>query len=137
MTIKVINLRHKRNIQGYLCDRTSALGNPFHKFSESERTAVVAAFREYLHQVTNLGSNPVDVAPGLAQKYKVMLSLRWKRPSRDEVMAELAKLQSMSEIKLLCWCAPRSCHCDVIKSYLEWRNPVEQLSLEQELIPRK
>jgi hypothetical protein len=135
--IQVLNLRKNRHVEGHLCDRTSALGNPFHMFGESERTAVVAAFREYLHQVAVLGKNPVDVAPGLAKKHKVMLSGRWKRPNRDEVVTELAKLEAMAEVKLLCWCAPRSCHCDVIKSYLEWRNPAEQLSLEQELISRE
>ena len=123
MTIIIINLRNNRNAEGHRCDRASVLGNPFHMFHESERTAVVAAFREYLHQVANLGFNPVDVAPGLAKKYNVMVSGRWKRPSRTQVMAELAKLEAMPDVNLLCWCAPLACHCDVIKSYLEWKHP--------------
>ena len=92
-------------------------------FQESERTAVVAAFREYLHQVANLGANPVDVVPGLADKYNVKVAGMWKRPSRAQVMAGLAKLEAMPDVKLLCWCAPLPCHCDVIKSYLEWKHP--------------
>lgn len=122
MTITVINLRHNRNVEGYRCDRASVLGNPFHMFQESERMAVVAAFREYLHEVANLGANPVDVVPGLADKYNVTVSGMWKRPSRTQVMAELAKLEAMPEVKLLCWCAPLACHGDVIKSYLVWKH---------------
>ena len=122
MTITVINLRHNRNVEGHRCDRSNVLGNPFHMFQESERTAVVAAFREYLHEVANLGANPVDVVPGLAKKHNVTVSGRWKRPSRTQLMAELAKLEAMPEVKLLCWCAPLACHCDVIKSYLEWKH---------------
>ncbi|UJB72745.1 DUF4326 domain-containing protein (plasmid) [Acaryochloris sp. 'Moss Beach'] len=123
MAITVINLCHNRNVEGHRCDRASVLGNPFHMFQEAERTAVVAAFREYLHEVANLRANPVDVVPGLANKYNVTVSGMWKRPSRAQIMAELAKLEAMSEVKLLCWCAPLSCHCDVIKSYLEWKRP--------------
>ncbi|ABW33162.1 DUF4326 domain-containing protein [Acaryochloris marina] len=69
MAITVINLRYNRNVKGYRCDRASVLGNPFHMFQESERLAVVAAFREYLHEVANLGANPVDVVLLLAEKY--------------------------------------------------------------------
>lgn len=122
MTTTVINLRHNRNVEGHRCDRASVLGNPFHMFHEAERTAVVAAFREYLHEVANLGANPVDVVPGLAKKHNVTVSGRWKRPSRTQLMAELAKLEAMPEVKLLCWCAPLACHCNVIKSYLEWKH---------------
>ena len=122
MTITVINLRHNRNVEGYRCDRTSVLGNPFHMFQESERTAVVAAFREYLHEVANLGANLVDVVSGLADKYNVTVSWMWKHPSCTQVMAELAKLEAMTEVKLLCWCASLACHGDVIKSYLVWKH---------------
>lgn len=123
MNIKVINLRKNRSARGYLCDRTSVLGNPFHMFAEPERDAVVDAFRKYLNEVAIKGADPVDVVPGLAQEYKVMQSGGWKCPSRDQVLAELAKLEAKSEVRLLCWCAPLACHCDVIKAYLEWKVP--------------
>ena len=123
MKIKVVNLRKNRSVQGYRCDRTSVLGNPFHMFAEPERDAVVSAFREYLHEVANKGASPVEVVPGLAQKYNVMQSGAWQSPSRDQVMTDLAKLEAMSEVRLLCWCAPLACHCDVIKAYLEWQQP--------------
>lgn len=108
MTITVINLSHNRNVEGYRCDgrrptfdhRVTVLGNPFHMFHESERTAVVAAFREYLHQVANQGANPVEVAPGLAEKYNVQVSGMWKRLRRTQVMEELVKLEAMTEVKL-------------------------------------
>ncbi len=80
-------------------------------------------------KVVNNGADPVDVVPALAQKYKVMQSGAWKCPSRYQVLAELAKLGALPEVKLLCWCAPLPCHCDVIKSYLEWKHP-EPLQLE-------
>ena len=76
----------------------SPLANPYRLKDESQRDTVIANYRKWL----------------------------WaKIKSQDpEVVAELHRLLDLARrpegVCLLCWCAPKPCHGDVIKAALEW-----------------
>ncbi|NJM68544.1 MAG: DUF4326 domain-containing protein [Acaryochloris sp. RU_4_1] len=140
-TIHIANLRKSRHqLPGVRCDglrpafghRGTPLGNPFHMFDESERDLCIAAFDEFLHEVTDQGAEPSkELIHQIAQKHKVMPNSNYKSFCRDEIMATLEVLGHKSEVTLLCWCHPKPCHCQVLKAYLESQSPApEQLSLE-------
>lgn len=73
----------------------SILGNPFWMRSELERDEVVARYRIHLWN---------RIKPG---------------PLQDK--EALKALESIPDDAILgCFCAPRACHCDVIKDAAEW-----------------
>ncbi len=96
MTITVVNLRKQE--ADFKCDRPSPLGNPFYMRSEHERHTVCnqyeTLFQKYL--------NP-DLAP-----------VGWL-----EYLDKILQAAKEKNITLGCWCAPKRCHCDTIKTYLE------------------
>jgi hypothetical protein len=76
--------------------RPSPLGNPFVMRAESDRAEVIAMYREWLRAK-------------LAKKDKRVcaeMNRLWKR-AREH-----------GELTLVCWCAPRACHGDVIREVL-------------------
>jgi hypothetical protein len=84
----------------------SPLGNPYRIEKDGDRTQVIQKFRKKLWndlQLAELGT----VTP-LASEVK-----------------ELAVLAQTSNVHLFCWCAPEPCHCDVIKSCIEWMNDID------------
>lgn len=122
MTITVGNLRDTKN--GIRCDRVSVLGNPFQMESELDRILVVKAFREYLNAVAVNEEEPAIVTARMSAKYSIQISNTWKRPTSRQFMGELNRIYQLElseDITLLCWCAPLTCHCHVIQSYLAWR----------------
>lgn len=116
--MKTKNVRFTKD--GVLCDRTTPLGNPFFMKNESERSLVIQAFRLYLYRVAVLNYTPEKAARDVASSLKVRIPSTWKKPSREEFMSMLDKLQELQK-DLLCHCAPEACHCDVIISYLNWK----------------
>ena len=93
--IKVGNKR-KGDVGEYIA-RPSPLGNPFYMSSEAERDSVCDRYEAWLDR--KIAENDVLV------------------------MSELSRLmaihQKTGELTLVCWCAPRRCHGDVIKAVLE------------------
>lgn len=94
MTIVIANGRTTR--QGEWCDRRSILGNPFPMTCEAQRDVV-------------------------CDRYDVWLTARIA--AKDEaILAELGRLwrlwQWQGELVLLCWCAPRRCHCESVRRAL-------------------
>lgn len=83
------------------CGRGSALGNPFkmeNSSNDCERDLVCSQYEEYFNQ-------------------KVL-------ETRDQAMLrQLTKifkiLMSKGSVKLGCFCAPKRCHCETIKRYIE------------------
>lgn len=76
--------------------RGSVLGNPFEMESEADREKVIAEYRVWL----------------------------WERvKERGKVFRELVRIKKLTEkeeVYLVCWCKPKACHGDVIKSCVEW-----------------
>lgn len=97
--IVIVNVYHDKS--DIYCGRGSALGNPFKMENPSddrERDLVCTQYEDYFNQ-------------------KVL-------KSRDQAMLRqlnkiLKVLMSNGSVKLGCFCAPKRCHCETIKSYIE------------------
>jgi len=76
--------------------RPSILGNPYPLRTELDRPLVVQKYREYFER--RVQSNNAAFMRALA---------------------ELERLARSGELVLGCFCAPRACHGDVIKEYLD------------------
>lgn len=74
--------------------RPSALGNPFAMRSEADRERVVANYRTWLRNHYQAGG-----------------------PERQE-LEHLLQLALAGPLELVCYCAPRNCHADVIREAL-------------------
>jgi hypothetical protein len=115
-----------------ICDRSSVLGNPFkmsNHADDSQRTAVIEGFRSYLHLVANQGEKPGWAANQVVTTKGLTLSPSWKTPTTDEFMAELGRIEHLAQkepLTLLCWCAPKACHCDILVRYLRWKDAGSQ-----------
>lgn len=92
----------------------SVLGNPFYMTDESERDIVVAKYKLWLW-------NHVKQYRMMYQEGLDPLTFKdsWAIGQELDRLYLLAKDQE--ELNLICWCAPKACHGDVIKAYLEWR----------------
>ena len=81
-------------------DRKSVLGNPFPMEDESKRSEVIALYRVWL----------------------------WEEYGQPEVKAELNRLLELARqapLTLVCWCAPKACHAEIIRSCLIWMDKME------------
>lgn len=101
--IRVVNKRYKyvaadNEVLVYV-GRPSVLGNPFTLYSESERDHVVAQYRQWLDAQRRANSAAWQEVERLAQQ-----------------------VASGKSLALQCYCAPRKCHADVIKSAIEYIN---------------
>jgi hypothetical protein len=111
MSIKVVHVaapKAKGAVRAYLARESSkrkdkssdifltALGNPFLLHSERDRTKVIAAYLDWLEK---------------------------KLAERDEgvrgALNRLYLLAKREDVELACFCAPKACHCDVVKEKLE------------------
>ncbi len=92
--IRVLNKKHGGT--GEYIGRPSPLGNPFPLRRESERDQVIEQYAKWLNDKLTEEDN--------AQK--------------QEVTRLYKKLVANGELDLVCWCAPKRCHGDVIKSVL-------------------
>lgn len=100
MTVTVVNMYSrvdKKDID-FICDRTSPVGNPSKMNSNSTRDDVCEDYIDYFYH--NL--NP-DLSPPGFLKY----------------LDKILQAAKQRDIILGCWCAPRRCHCDTIKQYVE------------------
>ena len=81
----------------------SVLGNPFEMKSEADRERVIGEYRVWLWEKVK-------------EKGKVF----------DELV-RIKRLAQQEDVYLVCWCKPKACHGDVIKSCVEWmvRNGIE------------
>ena len=102
MTIKVVNM--KTGGRGIYIGRPSPLGNPFFMRDEADREEVVAKYHAWLME--KIKDQDPKVCGELQRIY------------------DLAKKQ---DINLVCFCAPRLCHGDVIKEELDGALEMEEM----------
>ena len=92
--IKIVNKKDFKG-NGIYIGRPSVLGNPFVIGRDGNRDEVIGKCREYLKEVLE---------------------------SNDKVRKEFERIKELSkkvDVNLICWCAPRKCHGDVIKELIE------------------
>lgn len=94
MDIVIVNTSRSHNYIGEYIGRPSILGNPYN--TAVGRKEAISAFSNYLNR---------------------------KIQEKDPVIiGELERLYSIAkneQLVLICWCAPKSCHGEVIKNILE------------------
>lgn len=83
---------------GEYIGRPSPLGNPFAIGRDGTREEVIAKYSEWLTRAISPGVN---------------------RAARDEFTRLWRKAKAGEDLTLVCWCAPKACHGDVIKQRLE------------------
>lgn len=97
--ITVVN-RHA-GVDGEYIGRPSPLGNPFIIGPDGDRDEVIAKYRRWLWLQMD-----IDAGPG------------------NQVMVELHRLTDLYDtgkpLVLVCWCAPRPCHGDVLSNAITW-----------------
>lgn len=96
--IEIKNLRNSYMCEPYdfRVDRRTVVGNPYPMRYESERDTVCDMYEEYFKKV---------IVENVAfKKYIDMLVEAYKR---------------YGKLRLFCWCAPKRCHAETIKKYIE------------------
>lgn len=98
VTIK--NLRKERPIFEWQVrvDRSSVLGNPFYMPTEFQRDEVCDKYAKYFEA-----------------------QLKCNKKFIDELDRLSDILKNYGKLELFCWCAPKRCHAETIKKYLERR----------------
>jgi len=96
--IQIKNLRVERPKEEWeiKVDRSSILGYPFPMNGEAERDAVCDQYEEYFRR-------------------KVREDAKFK----EEVDRLIALWQKHGKLSLFCWCAPKRCHSETIKKFIE------------------
>jgi len=94
----MIYVENKKSFNcGIYIGRPSVLGNPFKIGKDGNRTEVISKYRTWLW-------NQIQ-----SKNFKVITEL-----------GRLKKYASEGDLHLICHCAPKPCHGDVIKSAIEW-----------------
>lgn len=92
------------------CGRGSALGNPFYLQSESQRDAVCEKYIDWFYENADT-SNFLDIYAGRDNGIP--------HTRQTAQLLELFNLAIKEDINLGCFCAPKRCHCDTIKDFLD------------------
>ena len=98
MEITIKNLKESKPLEAYdvRVDRTSPLGNPFYLRSESERDLVCDKYEEWL--IGQIKSNNRTICNELNRLYRL--------------------LRTHGKLNLFCWCSPKRCHAETIRTVL-------------------
>jgi len=112
LVIKVA--RKGQGLRGVYVGRPTPLGNPFRLEREDQREEVVARYAAWLEEELRKG-NPV-VTRALKELYRT--------------------LQRQGSITLICFCAPRRCHAEVIGEHLKLMAEAEGLRAEVRVVGR-
>lgn len=101
--IRVVHINKSRKTAQYLGRAMPARGlpgsplaNPFRLSDESQRDAVITQYQQWFEQ--KLTSNDSAVRAEFERLYQLAIE---------------------NDLELACWCAPKRCHCDVVKDRLE------------------
>ena len=106
--------RKGQGLGGVYVGRPTPLGNPFRLEREDQREEVVARYATWLEQELHRGNR--EVARTLEELYR--------------------KLKRQGVLTLLCFCAPRRCHAEVIAEKLRLMAEAEGLQAEVRVVGR-
>lgn len=87
-------------------DRTSVLGNPFYMSDESHRDEVCDKYEDYFYNMVGF-----DEDAG----FHNIKAFRFN----EELRRLVAIYKKHGKLELYCWCAPKRCHAETIKAYIE------------------
>lgn len=106
--INILNLRNSQPQHEWQVrvDRTSILGNPFKMFDERDRDRVCNNYDNYFFDMIRRGKESGT------QNLKARAFVQELRR-----LYKLAKTHG--KLDLFCWCAPKRCHAETIKFFLE------------------
>ncbi len=107
--------RKGQGLQGFYVGRPTPLGNPFRLLREEDRDRVVDRYATWLHEQLRRGNR--EVTRALEELYQT-LKLR-------------------GNITLLCSCAPKRCHGEIIAEHLRERGEAEGFRVEVEVVGRR
>lgn len=107
MQINVVNkYKHKATSHDFYCGRgkNSVLGNPYTDIKDKKTKAefIVDSREEAI----------------IKHKQDFLKQITWNKDIQKEINKMLFHLKGNGVINLVCYCAPKSCHCDNIKEYL-------------------
>ena len=96
--ITIKNLRREKPKYAFdvKVDRSSILGNPYYMKVESQRDLVCQKYKLYFEKM-----------------------LKADKDFQIELLRLLAIYETFGELNLFCWCAPKRCHAETIREYLE------------------
>jgi len=106
--------RKGQDLGGVYVGRPTPLGNPFRLERGDQREEVVARYATWLEQELHRGNR--EVARTLEELYR--------------------KLKRQGVLTLLCFCAPRRCHAEVIAEKLRLMAEAEGLQAEVRVVGR-
>ena len=95
--IKSLRTSQMKELWDVRVDRRSVLGNPFYMASEADRNKVCDQYQVYFEAKAN------DI----------------NSPFRTELNRLFMLLTKYGKLNLFCWCAPKRCHAETIKKFLE------------------
>lgn len=97
--IEICNLRYENIKFDYniKVDRSSILGNKFYMKSEADRDKVCELYKDYFYN--KVKNNDLEFMNELRRLYKIY--------------------KKYGKLRLFCWCAPKRCHSETIKDFLE------------------
>jgi hypothetical protein len=100
--IRIGNLKNgfNPNAHQFKVDRTTPLGNPFYMADESHRDEVCERYESWFQHLLQEHKE--------GKRYQAFCQLR-------HLLEEARK----GDIVLMCWCAPKRCHAETIKAWLE------------------
>jgi hypothetical protein len=98
--IEIMNLRRDKPSGPFdvRVDRSSPLGNPFLMKTEAQRDPVCDQYNEWFRKMVIGKQNPAAV-----KEMDYLISI----------------LKEHGRLRLFCWCAPKRCHAEIIKRWLE------------------
>ncbi len=106
--------RKGQGLQGFYVGRPTPLGNPFRLEREDQREKVVRRYAVWLDEQVRQG-NPA-VVQTLGELYR--------------------RLKRQGTLTLVCFCAPRRCHAEVIAEKLRLMAEAEGLQAEVRVVGR-
>jgi hypothetical protein len=96
ITIKNLRTEKPTQVWQVKVDRSSVLGNPFYMATENQRDEVCLKYETYF-------------------KKKLDSDVRF----REELRRLYRIHRDYGKLELFCWCAPKRCHAETIKKFLE------------------
>ena len=106
MTISVVRKHDEPN--HIYCGRGSPLGNPFPMRGEDDREAVCDKYEEWFYENVE-ADNFLNYVNAIGATRSPMINM----------LVDIYTQASRKDINLGCFCAPKRCHCDTIKAFIE------------------